>query len=148
MKQTSQFVRLLYSQNALIWSPTYASRASFHALSLETFLRFDHINPKIKMVLSDTSHFNAIQAMWIHHGLPNRLTTGFYFLTSALSLCNNINLYGFWPFAHAPDGRNVSYHYYDESYLSDRHNGLLEMKYLTAMHYLGLIKVHVGNCGT
>ena len=101
------------------------------------------------MSLADGAHFNAVQNMWLSQrtGFTQKLTTGFYFVTSALTLCNELNLFGFWPFTESPDGRQVRYHYYNNVVLETKiHDISMEWKYIVALHHAGLANVHAGNC--
>ncbi|KAL0163433.1 hypothetical protein M9458_042829, partial [Cirrhinus mrigala] len=44
-----------------------------------------------------------------------RLSTGILMFTLASSLCEQVHLYGFWPFGWDPNtGKELPYHYYDK----------------------------------
>ena len=73
------------------------------------------------------------------------MSTGFYFLSSALELCDRVHLYGFWPFKASPEGRDLRYHYFDDVELKS-HDMTTEFRTIVAMHQLGLLRLHVGNC--
>ena len=73
------------------------------------------------------------------------LTPGFYMASSALDLCDEVHLYGFWPFAVALDGHKVPYHYFDTE-LPSLHNFNQEYRVLVRMHQMGLIKLQFGPC--
>ncbi len=73
-------------------------------------------------------------------------STGFYMITNALTLCNKLNVFGFWPFPKTVDGRTNSYHYFNNVTGNWRHNFTLEMKWIATMHRYGLLQLHMGNC--
>ena len=143
-------VKLLSQQKALIWFPAYAeSRQRQYSLARFIYIKRSYKATALhnRLILSDTSHMNAVQDIWTYYGgFANKMTSGFYFLTNALSLCNDIHLYGYWPFTTDLDGKHVPYHYYDDMYLSKSHNSLLEWKYIVGLHHMGLSTVHVGSC--
>ena len=136
---------MLDTQGSLVWSPAYANQMH-RKLALRSFRRIKHSKSQVDYVIGDPSHYNALQVMWETIGLTHRMSTGFYFVTSALSLCDKINVYGFWSLANAPDGRNVSYHYYDDITLSESHDWSREIKFIFGLHNMGVLQVHVGKC--
>ena len=82
------------------------------------------------------------------------LNAGFYFTNMAIYHCDEVHLYGFWPFPHMIDKslRNLSYHYFDEMKfdfeIKDRDVHVMDMEFsvLVQLHLLGVIKLHIGNC--
>ena len=76
----------------------------------------------------------------------NPISSGFYFVNSALAMCDQVHVYGFWPFDTSIDGRRVQYHYFDDVPFTKNHNMTTELRTIVAMHQLGLLRLHVGNC--
>ena len=68
----------------------------------------------------------------------------------AISLCKEVNLYGFWPFTKNLDGNKVPYHYYDKLKLDDRaketHDLPEEFKTLLQLHQDGIINLQIQPC--
>lgn len=102
-------------------------------------------------VLGHPDHFRSISGFWKRRGYKSRPSTGFYYVTDALTRCNEIHLYGFWPFPlKFKDGsfRNASYHYFDDVQFraSSAHSMNAEFSLLVQLHTLGIVKLHVGKC--
>lgn len=71
--------------------------------------------------------------------------------TMATRFCEEIHLYGFWPFPLDPQGRSVKYHYYDTlkyeyTSSSSPHTMPLEFRTLSALHRQGALRLHTGTC--
>ncbi|KFO34579.1 Alpha-2,8-sialyltransferase 8B [Fukomys damarensis] len=80
-----------------------------------------------------------------------RPTTGLLMYTLATRFCNQIYLYGFWPFPLDQNQNPVKYHYYDSlkyGYTSQAspHTMPLEFKALKSLHEQGALKMTVGQC--
>ncbi|XP_070572497.1 alpha-N-acetylneuraminide alpha-2,8-sialyltransferase-like isoform X1 [Ptychodera flava] len=90
--------------------------------------------------------FSDVWKFWKSENHNERLSSGFYLATLALSNCNLLNLYGFWPFDLGPKGHKRSYHYYNDMRVSKAHNFADEFKALTMLHKQGVLKVHVHPC--
>lgn len=80
-----------------------------------------------------------------------RPTTGLLMYTLATRFCNQIHLYGFWPFPRDQNQNPVKYHYYDSlkyGYTSQAspHTMPLEFKALKSLHDQGALKLTVGQC--
>ena len=116
----------------------------------------NHSNPNIQFAYGDTRHYKAMQDFWRSRHLENMLSSGFYFISSALMLCDELHVYGFWPFKYVTttnDGTVISapksfpYHYYDTVGWKGVHNMPREFKYLVGLHELGALQLHIGKCG-
>ncbi|XP_022096588.1 alpha-2,8-sialyltransferase 8F-like [Acanthaster planci] len=98
-------------------------------------------------LIINPDHFRGLQDLWRRMGLKSRMTTGFYLASVALSVCNSIELYGFWPFAKGPKHRPVPYHYYDRLKISKGvHNFNWEFDVLYQLHMGGVLQMHAGPC--
>ncbi|KAG9332119.1 hypothetical protein JZ751_015837 [Albula glossodonta] len=85
--------------------------------------------------------------------LIKRPTTGLLMYTLATRFCEEIHLYGFWPFPRDPHGNSVKYHYYDTltyEYTSraSPHTMPLEFRTLKGLHSQGALRLHTGACAT
>ncbi|KAM4879222.1 CMP-N-acetylneuraminate-poly-alpha-2,8-sialyltransferase isoform 2-T2 [Sylvia borin] len=80
-----------------------------------------------------------------------RPSTGLLMYTLATRFCDEIHLYGFWPFPKDFHGKPVKYHYYDDlkyRYFSNAspHRMPLEFKTLYVLHNRGALKLTTGKC--
>ena len=105
-------------------------------------------NSNLKYVFMDVTHFLSVNRFWKedYKITKARFSTGFYFVSNALTLCDEVHLYGFWPFNTSLEGRTLHYHYHDQIVPSTVHNMTVEFRILIAMHQVGLLRLHVGKC--
>lgn len=80
-----------------------------------------------------------------------RPSTGLLMYTLATRFCDEIHLYGFWPFPKDSQGNTVKYHYYDTlkyRYFSNAgpHRMPLEFKTLKTLHSKGALKLTTSKC--
>nr|XP_033779287.1 alpha-2,8-sialyltransferase 8E-like [Geotrypetes seraphini] len=75
-----------------------------------------------------------------------RMSTGFMMVTAALELCDQITLYGYWPFSSDLEGNLLTYHYYDQRMPAAIHAMNQEFFFYTQMHSQGALRIQVGKC--
>ncbi|XP_066301185.1 CMP-N-acetylneuraminate-poly-alpha-2,8-sialyltransferase-like [Branchiostoma lanceolatum] len=57
---------------------------------------------------------NLMQSIWTNSGFEIlRPSTGVHMYTLAATICDQIHMYGFYPFTEDSNGRALRYHYYD-----------------------------------
>ena len=68
----------------------------------------------------------------------------------AATICEEVHLYGFWPYPVEMRGesvRAVNYHYFNNlPFVTNYHNVDLEFRILLQLHMLGVAKLHTGSC--
>ena len=143
-----KFIRILKTEPGLIWFPAYQSNAKKTEISLKLYQQIFETSQNLKIVLGGITHYKSVDKIWSSIGLRKKISTGLYFITSALSLCNHVNVYGFWPYPVSPDGRNLTFRYYgtDSEKFAFQTDWFNEIKAIMSLHQQGLVKVHVGNC--
>ncbi|KAI8504458.1 hypothetical protein Bbelb_175760 [Branchiostoma belcheri] len=112
---------------------------------------------------SHPDFLRSVETFWKGRGLKAlRSTTGLLLLSVSLSLCEQVTLYGFWPFTSYND-QPVNYHYFDRPIIGtwefkDKwlerelvqhgplHNFTEEFLFLNRLHDRGVINLHVGPC--
>ncbi|KAJ8286665.1 hypothetical protein GJAV_G00041760 [Gymnothorax javanicus] len=84
---------------------------------------------------------------------PKRLSTGILMYTLASAMCEEIHLYGFWPFGWDPNtGKELPYHYYDKkgtkftTKWQESHQLPSEFRLLYKMHTDGIVKLSLSHC--
>ncbi|NXP34723.1 SIA8B sialyltransferase, partial [Leiothrix lutea] len=119
-----------------------------------------HLLPPLLLTPICHIHSNILCLTCSHTGrgywLTNKVhikrpTTGLLMYTLATRFCNQIYLYGFWPFPLDQNQNPVKYHYYDSlkyGYTSQAspHTMPLEFKALKTLHQQGALKLTVGEC--
>ncbi|XP_036624659.1 CMP-N-acetylneuraminate-poly-alpha-2,8-sialyltransferase isoform X2 [Trichosurus vulpecula] len=89
---------------------------------------------------------------WLTNKVPiKRPSTGLLMYTLATRFCDEIHLYGFWPFPKDLNGKEVKYHYYDNlkyRYFSNAgpHRMPLEFRTLDGLHNRRALKLTTGKC--
>ncbi|XP_042328973.1 alpha-2,8-sialyltransferase 8F-like [Sceloporus undulatus] len=78
---------------------------------------------------------------------PNRLSSGFIFLSMALEFCQRITLYGFWPFLHDLNNQPIPHHYYDNKLPDDNvHDMPIEFSLYLHMYAQNVLLLQYGKC--
>ncbi|XP_077987539.1 alpha-N-acetylneuraminide alpha-2,8-sialyltransferase-like [Glandiceps talaboti] len=86
---------------------------------------------------------------WKTHGInPKKFSTGFYIFTAAFAFCEELHLYGFWPFAEDLQGHALLYHYYNDYVQAphEKHRMPVEFQKLFELHRKGIIHLHMDSC--
>uniref|UniRef100_A0A8I5N5F0 CMP-N-acetylneuraminate-poly-alpha-2,8-sialyltransferase n=1 Tax=Papio anubis TaxID=9555 RepID=A0A8I5N5F0_PAPAN len=145
-----EWVNALILKNKLKVRTAYPSLRLIHAVRGFWFILLNPI-PKPKHEIRGVTaimHFHY----WLTNKVPiKRPSTGLLMYTLATRFCDEIHLYGFWPFPKDLNGKAVKYHYYDDlkyRYFSNAspHRMPLEFKTLNVLHNRGALKLTTGKC--
>ncbi|XP_062294448.1 alpha-2,8-sialyltransferase 8F-like [Scomber scombrus] len=133
--------------NALLLLPAF-SFGSNTALSLRAAYTIEEFNSPARPIFFNPGYLQNLSVFWTNEGLkPRRLSTGFFMTSLALEICDNVELYGFWPFGNHPyDYYSLSNHYYDDMKVSAVHAMPAEFDILLQLHSEGVLKLHLENC--
>uniref|UniRef100_A0A672GRN3 ST8 alpha-N-acetyl-neuraminide alpha-2,8-sialyltransferase 3 n=1 Tax=Salarias fasciatus TaxID=181472 RepID=A0A672GRN3_SALFA len=148
------FLSLKKLDGAILWIPAFFFHTS--ATVTRTLVDFfvEH-RGQLKVKLAWPGNImQYINSYWKTKQLsPKRLSTGILMYTLASSMCDQIHLYGFWPFGWDPNtGRELPYHYYDKkgtkftTKWQESHQLPAEFKLLYKMHTEGLLKLSLSHC--
>ncbi|KAJ8281919.1 hypothetical protein COCON_G00044380 [Conger conger] len=104
--------------------------------------------PQQKVVFFNPNYLRNLHRYWRQRGQrAPRLSSGLMLASVALELCDEVHLYGFWPFNFDLSQKQLSHHYYDNV---GPHRGLHSMPQeflqLLNMHGNGAINLHIGKC--
>ncbi|XP_077986979.1 CMP-N-acetylneuraminate-poly-alpha-2,8-sialyltransferase-like [Glandiceps talaboti] len=103
-------------------------------------------NRRVKFAFFNPEHFLSHREFW-KQNITSIMTTGMYLTSLAMTLCEEVDLYGFWPFAVDPHGRPIPFHYAEDIDASrTTHDMPEEFKLLIDLHIQGLLRLHVGPC--
>lgn len=76
-----------------------------------------------------------------------RLSSGFMITSAALELCENVKLYGFWPFSKSIEKIPISHHYYDNQLPKPGFHAMpKEYNQILELYGRGILKVQFGKC--
>ncbi|XP_078669802.1 alpha-2,8-sialyltransferase 8F-like isoform X6 [Branchiostoma floridae x Branchiostoma belcheri] len=98
------------------------------------------------LVFGNPKHFTDTMNFWKAHNLSNRLSTGMYLSSIALSVCDQVHIFGFWPFDKDPEDQPLAYHYYGKGKVDQVHDMPQEFLKLLEWHQEGVVNVHVHKC--
>ncbi|XP_016529814.1 alpha-2,8-sialyltransferase 8F-like isoform X2 [Poecilia formosa] len=80
------------------------------------FFTIEDFKLPIQSAFINPKYLESLAVFWRSHGLKGkRHSSGLMTVSLALKLCDNQDLYGFWPFSLHPESfQNLVYHYYDD----------------------------------
>lgn len=134
--------------DSLIFLPAFAfSRAT--EISLKVYFTLEDFSSPGKTIFMNPDYTRDLYGFWRSQGLDpgQRLSTGFMMVSLALEICNNVDVYGFWPFYNHPYGfQPLMQHYYDDVRGAHYHRMPVEFDYLVKLHNQGVLKLHLGEC--
>ncbi|XP_071497315.1 alpha-N-acetylneuraminate alpha-2,8-sialyltransferase ST8SIA3-like [Diadema antillarum] len=144
----ASFNKALSNYRGYIWVPCLGMPAFFPA-SYRAVKANKGSDPKV--VCGYPTHFEQSLKFWAERSLTRRLSTGFYLVMSAIQVCDELNLFGFWPFLTRYNDKeiDVPYHYFDNETVSKAkkvHSMNDEFSLLLQLHNLGVLRLHGGSC--
>ncbi|XP_033632296.1 alpha-N-acetylneuraminide alpha-2,8-sialyltransferase-like [Asterias rubens] len=104
-------------------------------------------NGRLTTRVGNSEHLLGILQKWKSSGI-HLMSTGFYLTQTAITLCNEVHLFGFWSFSKAmyPVPRELQYHFFDDMKQSKAHSFNTEFQLLWQLHVNGIINIHVNDC--
>ncbi|XP_075788191.1 CMP-N-acetylneuraminate-poly-alpha-2,8-sialyltransferase isoform X2 [Pelodiscus sinensis] len=143
--------RLSMLNDSVLWIPAFMVKGGekhvewVNALILKNKLKVRTAYPSLRLI-------HAVRGYWLTNKVHiKRPSTGLLMYTLTTRFCDEIHLYGFWPFPKDLYGKPVKYHYYDDlkyRYFSNTspHRMPLEFKTLHVLHNRGALKLTTGKC--
>uniref|UniRef100_A0A671LBB2 ST8 alpha-N-acetyl-neuraminide alpha-2,8-sialyltransferase 7.1 n=1 Tax=Sinocyclocheilus anshuiensis TaxID=1608454 RepID=A0A671LBB2_9TELE len=124
---------------------TFCTELSIRALNV-----LHPIRPQKPMAFFSPYYLQTLGGFWKRRGLkPRRLSSGFMLINTALELCEDVHVYGFWPFDTNMQDNPVPYHYYDLKRPSKRmHKMPEEFVRLLQLHSQGALTLHLQPCSS
>ena len=141
----TRFGHFLGEQKGFVWTPALGFTGNCLGM-LGKIKNVAKANKALHFIAGDSMHFKAVSDFWNQHGLKNKSSSGFYFINTALALCSEVHVFGFWPFNVTTDGSPAPYHYYNDLTFTKSHDMPYELRVIIAMHHFGLLRLHVGKC--
>ncbi|XP_053575534.1 alpha-2,8-sialyltransferase 8F-like [Bombina bombina] len=133
--------------SALILIPAF-SFSAYMDVSFKAYYTVKDLGSEQKVVFFNPNYLKNLHLYWKKKGLNvKRLSSGIMLVSSALENCENVTLYGFWPFSQDQEGKPISHHYYDNNLpKSIFHSMPNEFFFYVQMHSMGILKLKVGRC--
>ncbi|XP_077993145.1 alpha-N-acetylneuraminate alpha-2,8-sialyltransferase ST8SIA3-like [Glandiceps talaboti] len=154
VQDRSNFLRALKELgNATLWSPTFTHFGSSIPLRvLADFLLEYQDKVNVKLALLGEGAIKYIKGFWkvLYNFTEQRITTGLFMYTFAVPICDEIRLYGFYPFQYDASNKTIPWHYYDPTSMTHWtkivHKMPEEYAILRILHSRGLLKLKTGKC--
>ncbi|XP_062875105.1 alpha-2,8-sialyltransferase 8F-like isoform X2 [Trichomycterus rosablanca] len=150
MERRRPFVESLHPYgNSLLLLPAF-SFAPNTPISLRVYYTLEDFRKATPQVIFlNPDYVKRLAGLWKSRGLcAARLSTGLIMASLAVELCDNVHLYGFWPFEFHPTTRQkLSNHYYDNRPCKKNvHSMSTEFELLLELHTRGVLHLHLGEC--
>ncbi|XP_067824905.1 alpha-2,8-sialyltransferase 8F-like isoform X2 [Heptranchias perlo] len=141
------FNNLTVYDEALLLLPAF-SYTKNTVLCFRALYTLQDFQAKQKVVFFNPVYLNNLTKFWLSKGIQvNRLSTGIMVVSIAIELCEEVWIYGFWPFGKNVDGKVMSHHYFDNLQPKpDIHSMPSEFHQLLQMHSKGIIKLQMAQC--
>ncbi|XP_035686969.1 alpha-N-acetylneuraminide alpha-2,8-sialyltransferase-like isoform X2 [Branchiostoma floridae] len=139
-----------YDPDVYIWSQPFTSSTHTNALlQIHDILRIH--NKTQRAIYNRPEHQGLARSFWRRQGVYEmNLTSGLLMVTTAIALCDEVYIYGFWPWLVDKNNSTIRYHYAHRGItggLRNRwHHIDREFEKLTELHHKGLIKLVTGKC--
>ncbi|KAG9346403.1 hypothetical protein JZ751_006714 [Albula glossodonta] len=106
------------------------------------------LRPQQKVVFFNPNYLRQLDRYWRKKGQrANRLSSGLMLASVAMELCDEVHLYGFWPFSFGLSEEKLTHHYYDNvGPRPGAHSMPQEFLHLLHLHNQGVINLHIGKC--
>ncbi|XP_024235233.1 alpha-2,8-sialyltransferase 8B-like [Oncorhynchus tshawytscha] len=143
--------RLRSLSGSVLWIPAFMAKGGEERVEWAIRLILLH-TVDVHTAFPSLRLLHAVRGYWLTNNVQiKRPTTGLLMYTMATRFCEEIHLYGFWPFPQDSQGKPVKYHYYDTltyEYTSHAspHTMPLEFRTLSSLHRQGALRLHTGSC--
>lgn len=133
--------------SSYIYMPAFSMKPGTDP-SLRAYYALADSSSNLTMLFANPEFLHMVGKFWKARNVhARRLSTGLFLVSLALGLCEEVTVYGFWPFSVGLDEQPVSHHYYDN---------ILPYKWVHAMpeefvqlwhlHKSGTLRMRVGRC--
>ncbi|XP_030630827.1 alpha-2,8-sialyltransferase 8F-like [Chanos chanos] len=104
--------------------------------------------PQQVVVFFSPFYLKTLAQFWSWRGLKAvRLSTGFMLINVAMELCDDVHIYGFWPFDINLDQQPIFHHYFDNAAPKKGvHKMPEEFLRLLQLHSQGVLTMHLQPC--
>uniref|UniRef100_A0A4W3JEG0 Alpha-2,8-sialyltransferase 8F-like n=1 Tax=Callorhinchus milii TaxID=7868 RepID=A0A4W3JEG0_CALMI len=132
---------------ALILLPAF-SYPLYTGIVFKVSYTLEDFGSKLQPIYLNPSYMVNITQFWKSVGVSEtRLSSGLIVLSAALELCDEVWLYGFWPFSKNMEGMKLFNHYYDDvNPKRSPHAMPREFYTLLQLHTKGILKLRAGKC--
>ncbi|CAJ0922495.1 unnamed protein product [Ranitomeya imitator] len=134
-------------KSSFVYMPAFSMRHGTEP-SLRVYYTLADFSANQSVLFANPNFLRNVGKFWKSKGVHSkRLSTGLFMVSAALSLCEEVTVYGFWPFQIDLKGSPIRHHYYDDvPPLRGFHSMPEEFLQLWLLHKSGVLRVQLGHC--
>ncbi|CAM5112397.1 unnamed protein product [Natator depressus] len=133
--------------NAFLLLPAFSFKSNT-AASFKVYHTLQEFRAKQRAIFFHPRYLKSLAQFWRTKGVKAyRLSSGFMIASAAIELCENVKLYGFWPFSKTTEELPISHHYYDNQLPKPGFHAMpKEYNQILQLHGKGIVKLQFGKC--
>ncbi|XP_058688398.1 alpha-2,8-sialyltransferase 8F isoform X3 [Poecile atricapillus] len=146
-KKTEFLENIAAYGDAFLLLPAFSFRSNT-ATSFKVYHTLKEFKATQRAIFFHPSYLKSLAQFWRTKGVKAyRLSSGFMITSAALELCENVKLYGFWPFSKSIEKMPISHHYYDNQLPKPGFHAMpKEYNQILQLHGKGILKLQFGKC--
>ncbi|XP_061523323.1 alpha-N-acetylneuraminide alpha-2,8-sialyltransferase [Phycodurus eques] len=133
--------------SSFLYMPAFSMRPGTDP-SLRASYALADSSSNLTMLFANPVFLRSVGQFWRARGVhARRLSTGLFIVSLALGVCDEVSVYGFWPFSSDLAERPISHHYYDNMPPFRWFHAMPEeFVQLWELHKSGTLRVNLGRC--
>ncbi|XP_054672672.1 alpha-2,8-sialyltransferase 8F isoform X2 [Grus americana] len=146
-KKTEFLENIAVYGDAFLLLPAFSFRSNT-ATSFKVYHTLQESKATQRAIFFHPTYLKSLAQFWRTKGVKAyRLSSGFMITSAALELCENVKLYGFWPFSKSTEKMPISHHYYDNQLPKPGFHAMpKEYNQILQLHGKGILKLQFGKC--
>ncbi|XP_017672695.1 PREDICTED: alpha-2,8-sialyltransferase 8F isoform X3 [Lepidothrix coronata] len=146
-KKTEFLENIAVYGDAFLLLPAFSFRSNT-ATSFKVYHTLKEFKATQRAIFFHPAYLKSLAQFWRTKGVKAyRLSSGFMITSAALELCENVKLYGFWPFSKSTEKMPISHHYYDNQLPKPGFHAMpKEYNQILQLHGKGILKLQFGKC--
>ncbi|XP_015708920.1 alpha-2,8-sialyltransferase 8F isoform X1 [Coturnix japonica] len=147
-KKKTEFVGNIAAYgDAFLLLPAFSFRSNT-AISFKVYHTLQEFKTTQKAIFFHPTYLKSLARFWRTKGVKAyRLSSGFMIISAAVELCENVKIYGFWPFSQSTEKIPITHHYYDNQLPKPGFHAMpKEYNQILQLHGKGILKVQFGKC--
>nr|XP_027306488.2 alpha-2,8-sialyltransferase 8F isoform X2 [Anas platyrhynchos]XP_038030856.1 alpha-2,8-sialyltransferase 8F-like isoform X2 [Anas platyrhynchos] len=146
-KKTEFVENIAVYGDAFLLLPAFSFRSNT-ATSFKVYHTLQEFKATQRAIFFHPTYLKSLAQFWRTKGVKAyRLSSGFMITSAALELCENVKLYGFWPFSKSTEKMPISHHYYDNQLPKPGFHAMpKEYNQILQLHGKGILKLQFGKC--
>ncbi|XP_044133901.1 alpha-N-acetylneuraminide alpha-2,8-sialyltransferase [Bufo gargarizans] len=136
-------------KSSYVYMPAFSMRHGTEP-SLRVYYTLTDFSANQTVLFANPNFLRNVGKFWKSKGVHSkRLSTGLFMVSAALSICEEVTVYGFWPFQIDLKWNPIRHHYYDDvPPRSGFHSMPEEFLQLWLLHKSGILRMQLGQCNS